>query len=171
MTNKWKQNLKLLKSLFYKAKLYNKIIAFPHATEGLEMIVITIYCFNVSYHMFQFKDDPSRSFNCSMFCFEFENLSNILWTKNLIQLTLIVTINLKMTLNVLTVNNARKSETEMKMEFFEKSLFRGSYKSGKISQFSAAPHQLPNMRPQFYLKELLKLVLNASIYWDHKEHL
>ena len=127
MTNKWKQNLKLLKSLFYKVKLYNKIIAFPHATEGLEMIVITIYCFNVSYHMFQLKDDPSRSFNCSMFCFEFDQLSNILWTKNLIQLTLIVTINLKMTLNVLTVNNARKSETEMKIEFLEKSSLTVNY--------------------------------------------
>ena len=98
----------------------------------------------------------------------FDQLSNILWTKNLIQLTLIVTINLKMTLNVLSVNNARKSETEMKMEFFEKSLFRGSYKSGKISQFSAAPHQLPNMRHQFYSKESIFLVFNPSSYRDRK---
>ena len=32
----------------------------------------------------------------------------------------------------------------------------------KISQFSTAPDQLPNMRHQFYSKELLNLVFNPS---------
>ena len=39
----------------------------------------------------------------------------------------------------------------------------------KISKFSPATHQLPNMRRQFYSKELLNLVFNPSSYRDRKE--
>ena len=39
----------------------------------------------------------------------------------------------------------------------------------KISQFSAAPDQLPNMRCQFHSKKLLKMVFNPSSYWDCKK--
>ena len=37
----------------------------------------------------------------------------------------------------------------------------------KIFQFSAAPDQLPNMRCQFYLNELLNSINKIQSYLDH----